>query len=466
MEPTNTIEEKKISSKKKKIFCIIAAVVLIVYIAGVVFFQNHFLFGTKMSDQSIGAKTIDQVKDILIEDTKNYELEITGRKKMKGKITGEEIGLKIALGESIQNGMKQQNPFLWFLGATGKNKELTADVSYDEEKLQKSIANLDYFKKKNVIAPKNATIVLKDGKFQIQKEVYGTTIQKELFDKKVKESLAKVLPTLDLKEEKCYIDPTILKDDKKLEKGIEQAKKLADVTITYDFDYTTEKVDKSMIQKWIVFDKNANAKLGYRKVLNYIEELAKKYDTYSTVRTVKDAAGNDHKIYFGSYGWKISQTKEAKKLIRVIEAGKDVKREPIYMYKAVCRKKGNIDWDDTYALVNTSSQSMVFIKDGKPVVSSSVVTGDVTKGHGTPTGAYAVMYKTRNQTLTGQGYASPVSYWMPFTTNVGFHDASWRGSFGGSIYRGNGSHGCVNMPSGNAAALYSVIEPGTPVFVY
>ena len=152
--------------------------------------------------------------------------------------------------------------------------------------------------------------------------------------------------------------------------------------------------------------------------------------------------------------------------MKVIEAGKDVKREPIYMYKAVCRKKGNIDWDDTYALVNIQSQSMVFIKDGKAVVSSSVVTGDVTKGHGTPTGAYAVMYKERNQTLTGQGYASPVSYWMPFTTNTGFHDANWRSSFGGNIYKGNGSHGCVNMPSGNAAALYSVIEPGTPVFVY
>ena len=184
------------------------------------------------------------------------------------------------------------------------------------------------------------------------------------------------------------------------------------------------------------------------------------------MRTIKDASGNEHTVYYGSYGWKISQTKEAKKLIRVIKAGKDVTREPIYLYEAVCRKEGNIDWDDTYVCVDITNQYMSFIKDGKAVLSSSIVTGDPTQGHSTPTGAYQVMYKERDVTLEGQGYSSPVSYFIPFTTNVGFHDATWRSSFGGSIYRGNGSHGCVNMPAGNAAALYQIIETGTPVFVY
>ena len=134
--------------------------------------------------------------------------------------------------------------------------------------------------------------------------------------------------------------------------------------------------------------------------------------------------------------------------------------------RRVCRKEGNIDWDDTYVCVDITNQYMSFMKDGKAVLSSSIVTGDPTQGHSTPTGAYQVMYKERDVTLEGQGYSSPVSYFIPFTTNVGFHDATWRSSFGGSIYRGNGSHGCVNMPAGNAAALYQIIETGTPVFVY
>jgi lipoprotein-anchoring transpeptidase ErfK/SrfK len=271
---------------------------------------------------------------------------------------------------------------------------------------------------------------------------------------------------MDLESEDCYKNPTILKDDSRLSAGIEQANKITDVTVTYDFQYTTEKVDKTVIKDWITFDDEMNASLDYDKVLDYIEDLAAKYDTYSSIRTVKDASGTEHKVYYGSYGWKISQTKEAKQLMKVIKAGKDVTREPIYLYEAVCRKEGNIDWDDTYVCVNITNQSMVYIKDGKAVLSSSIVTGDPTKGHSTPTGAYQVMYKERDATLSGQGYSSPVKYWMPFTTNVGFHDASWQPYFGGSRYMGGGSHGCVNMPSGNAAALYQILEKGTPVFVY
>lgn len=461
-----TIDENKNSSKWKVILGAILAVLVIVYIIGAVYFQNRFLFGTKIGEEKVGGKTLKQVETMLAKNAKEYELTLTGRQGYKDKITGKDIDFKVTIGDSLNNGLEKQNPFLWFLGASGDEKELYADVSYDKEKLSNVIKQLDCFKKKNIIEPQNATLVLKNDKFQIQKEVWGTRVKKEVLNKAIKEALSSVDPTLNLKSEKCYENPTVLKDDKKLTSGKEAAEKLANVTITYDFDYTTEKVTPKMIRKWIDFDKNCNPELSYDRVLDYIEDLAKKYDTYSTVRTVKDAAGNDHKIYFGSYGWKISQTKEAKKLMSVIKKGKSVKREPIYLYKAVCRKKGNIDWDDTYALVNIKDQAMVFIKDGKVVVSSSVVTGDVTKGHGTPTGAYELMYKTRNQTLRGQGYASAVSYWMPFTTNVGFHDASWRSSFGGSSYYGNGSHGCVNMPAGNAAALYSVIEPGTPVFVY
>ncbi|MEE1313973.1 MAG: peptidoglycan binding domain-containing protein [Lachnospiraceae bacterium] len=466
MEPTKDIENKKISSKQKKIIIIIVTVIFAIYIAGVIYFQNHFLFGTKMSGKNIGGKTISAVETLLANHTKNYKLTITGRKDLKDTISGSDIDLEISLGKSIESGMKEQNPFLWFIGATGEHKNLTADISYNEKKLTKTIQQLIFFKKENVVEPVNATVVLKKDKFVTQKEVLGTTVDKKKLTKEVTDCLPEIQTTLDLDEAKCYVSPTIYEDDDCLDKAIEQADKYADVTITYDFDYTTETVGKSLIQKWIVFDEEANVDLDYERVLTYIEELAEKYDTYSSIRKVKDASGNEHTIYFGSYGWKISQTKETKQLIKVIKKGKDVKREPIYMYEAVCRKKGNIDWDDTYALVSIQNQSMVYIKDGEVAVSSSVVTGDITKGHGTPTGAYAVMYKERDQTLVGQNYASPVSYWMPFTTNTGFHDASWRSSFGGSIYKGNGSHGCVNMPAGNAAALYSVIEPGVPVFVY
>jgi hypothetical protein len=461
------MEDKKLSGKTKKIILIVVVVLAAIYIAGAVYFNNRYLLGTKIGEEKIGGKTKAQVEAMLSENTKNYNLTLTGREDFKDTISGTDIDLVLSYGDNLKNGLEKQNSWLWFIGASGNTKNLTADIAYDEAKLNTAIKQLSCFKKDNIIAPENAKIVANDkGEFVVQEEVYGTTVKKKVLTEKIKNSLETASTTMDLESEDCYKNPTILKDDSRLSAGIEQANKITDVTVTYDFQYTTEKVDKTVIKDWITFDDEMNASLDYDKVLDYIEDLAAKYDTYSSIRTVKDASGTEHKVYYGSYGWKISQTKEAKQLMKVIKAGKDVTREPIYLYKAVCRKEGNIDWDDTYVCVNITNQSMVYIKDGKAVLSSSVVTGDPTKGHSTPTGAYQVMYKERNATLSGQGYSSPVKYWMPFTTNVGFHDASWQPYFGGSRYMGGGSHGCVNMPSGNAAALYQILEKGTPVFVY
>ena len=46
------------------------------------------------------------------------------------------------------------------------------------------------------------------------------------------------------------------------------------------------------------------------------------------------------------------------------------------------------------------------------------------------------------------------------------HDSSWRSTFGGSIYKTNGSHGCINLPPSVAATIFENIEQGMPVLCY
>ena len=79
-------------------------------------------------------------------------------------------------------------------------------------------------------------------------------------------------------------------------------------------------------------------------------------------------------------------------------------------------------------------------------------------------------YKERDVTLRGgegdEEYESDVKYWMAFYEGQGLHDASWRSSFGGNIYKHNGSHGCVNIPLDKAEALYDMVEVGTPVVMF
>ena len=65
-------------------------------------------------------------------------------------------------------------------------------------------------------------------------------------------------------------------------------------------------------------------------------------------------------------------------------------------------------------------------------------------------------------------YEETVTYWMPFVGNgIGFHDASWQPDFGGSMYaEGYGSHGCINLSTGDASALYSLVQPNDVVVVH
>jgi lipoprotein-anchoring transpeptidase ErfK/SrfK len=95
-----------------------------------------------------------------------------------------------------------------------------------------------------------------------------------------------------------------------------------------------------------------------------------------------------------------------------------------------------------------------------------VVTGNTRLGRGTPEKVCYVYYKQRHRTLIGPDYRTPVSYWMAVNGNIGIHDASWRGKFGGTIYKTNGSHGCINTPTKAVSVLYDLVEIGTPVIIF
>ena len=104
--------------------------------------------------------------------------------------------------------------------------------------------------------------------------------------------------------------------------------------------------------------------------------------------------------------------------------------------------------------------------NGKCVLDSDFVSGNVSAGHNTPGGVYGVTYKSRNTILRGPGYESFVYYWMPYNGGVGMHDATWRNKFGGEIYKTSGSHGCINLPLSVAKDLYEYVEAGFPVVSY
>lgn len=120
-------------------------------------------------------------------------------------------------------------------------------------------------------------------------------------------------------------------------------------------------------------------------------------------------------------------------------------------------------FEHTYVEVKISTQKLVYYVKKKPVLTTDVVTG---QNGATKTGNFKILRKTKDQWLVTKTYRSKVKYWMAYDgISYGLHDASWRKKFGGKIYKTNGSHGCVNLPTSAAEKLFSMIEVGTPVYI-
>ena len=120
-------------------------------------------------------------------------------------------------------------------------------------------------------------------------------------------------------------------------------------------------------------------------------------------------------------------------------------------------------YKNAYINISITNQSLEYYERGNLVLSSPIVTG---YNNSTPIGNFKVLNKSRNVHLKGADYVSFVNYWIAFKGySYGLHDASWRNNFGGTIYKTNGSHGCVNMIPGQAQKLYKSIKRDTDVII-
>jgi len=122
---------------------------------------------------------------------------------------------------------------------------------------------------------------------------------------------------------------------------------------------------------------------------------------------------------------------------------------------------------NTYVDVDKTNQVVTYFENGVMVIQGPCVTGNESAKHGTPTGTYTITQHMTNKYLIGPTWKSWVSYWMRFTDDgCGLHDATWRSTFGGDIYKTNGSHGCVNLQKDFAKQLFDYVDVGTIVYVH
>ncbi|MGL5084702.1 MAG: L,D-transpeptidase family protein, partial [Clostridium sp.] len=270
--------------------------------------------------------------------------------------------------------------------------------------------------------------------------------------------------SIDLEKLGGYENPKYTKDSKEILDAKNILNKYVSTEITYKFGNEIEHLEGSVIKSWIKIDENLKVEISEKRIRDYIDGLASLYNTVGNTREFNTAYGKKIYVYGGYYGFRIDKEEEFESLKENIENGEVLDKEPIYAQKGVVRGKDDIG--DTYVEISLNKQYVWFHKDGKIVAQGDMVSGDLSKGYKTAIGTYMLTYKEKSATLKGENYTSEVKYWMPFNGNIGLHDASWRNSFGGEIYKSNGSHGCVNLAEYTAKKIFDEIEEGTPIVCY
>lgn len=461
---------KKAQKRRKqrlKIAWIIIGLILLIYLGLAIYFHSHFFPGTTLNGRKAGGATAQKVMDAVTDEIHSYALKIKTRDEKTESISGAEISLEPEWGDEITELVEQQQIFLWPVRMFQKHA-LTSDtlVDFDEDQLKAAVEKLDCMDASTQIAPENATVSSYDKKngFTIVSCVMGTTIDNDRMYAAVSDAVNGLKETLSLEKAGVYEDPKIQDDNAKLKKAVRKMNRYAKASITFTVGDSSEVLDASTFGDWFKLDKKLNPVLDDEKVEEYVGTLARKYNTCYSAKTLKTSYGKTVTIPESHYGWKIDSQAEQEQIKKEIKAGKAVSRD--LNYSMTANSHGEHDYGDSYVEINLTAQHLFLYKDGKLIVDSDFVSGNVSQNNATPTGAYGITYTEKNATLRGANYETPVTYWMPFAGNVGMHDAYWRSKFGGSIYKYSGSHGCINLPPEVAKVIFEHVEKNYPVLVY
>ena len=445
------------------------------YIAAGVHFSDHFYPSTKFFGIKASGLTVEEVKRQVEKKVEGYQLQIKGRSSggsnsgAGDRITADEVGMKYRDNGMIDRAMRQQYPAVWpaaLLKTILAPNEETLGTEYDSSLADSVIRNLTVFDSSRVIEPRNAELKYTADGAVITKEVMGTRLDYDKTKTAIIHALNDGSTSINLEKEGLYQNPEVYADDDALNEKANALNLVLGANVTLEMGDQSVQINPEMTaETFLSLDMDGNYYVDDSKVSSYIVKLADKTDTVGRKRTFHTSLGTTVELEGGDYGWTLDADSTAQELEEALKEKKKGTLEPVYFTTGLCRDKNDIG--NTYVEIDLTNQHMWFYKNGSLIVDTPVVTGNPQKNNETPSGGvWSLKGKYRNATLKGEGYATPVDYWLPFNGGVGIHDLQKRYYFGGSVYNGAGSHGCINTPLAAVKLIYNGIGDGTPVVVY
>ena len=339
---------------------------------------------------------------------------------------------------------------------------------------------LEELRRMNRTAPESAYAALENGVYTVHAEVPGTELNEAAVLDGLRAAASSLGVTADgpqdaafeLTSVDCYKQPEITTATLRDTPDSLFRKALADLEIKVTFNADTaqylphgeETLTSHDLASIVDMEPDGTVtvdeKVLREKVSKWAESYSKKdapflFDSWVKGLTEIDFVTCDYQI-------------DAQSLAEQIRAQLLTMQSGTVSAEAVCYDKDGKPFSlgDSYIEVDFDNQQMTFIKDGRLVVNTNIVTGAL-NGHQTPTGLYETHGKEHDVWLKGDDYLVFVKYWVSVVGDIiGLHDASWRSNFGASFYVYGGSHGCVNTPEQAMALIWNLAEDGTPVLMH
>ena len=217
---------------------------------------------------------------------------------------------------------------------------------------------------------------------------------------------------------------------------------------------------------WVRYWPDGHWDIDDDKIAEFVSGLQKTYDTWDYYKILKTTDGRIVRVPPGEYGWKLDRKKEIKEISKMLRRNGITVHNLHFVTEAAEMGNPSGDYGDSYLEIDLTAQKLWLYMEGKMVLTSDVVSGMMNTSRQTPPGADAIYYRQSPAVLKGEGYESPVSYWMPFNRGIGLHDATWQVSFGGDACYYRGSHVCINLPLDVAGQIFEQVRKGFPVLCY
>ena len=443
----------------------------LVYFTGVIYFQTHFPFHTMFLDYDISEREVSAIDECMQMESESRSLtiqELDGAEEVIDLVS--EIDYQRSVEEPPGGWIPKDSSWRWPLSLkeeTDLTQEVT--VSYSKEKLTTVIYSLDAMDPANVTPPQDAYLEWQDDVLVLVPEVDGNRLYPHQVIRVLRNAVENDIMTVDLAEEGCYQKATLRSDDNMLQLTLGRYQSINFKTIDIDMTGETITLSPDDVLQFYTPYHITELRLSEEAVAAYVQDLKDRYDTYERQRPFVNRYGNEINVgsWADTYGFRMDLDATIALLTETLESHeRHAQIAPVWVNSGWTRTENGGDIGSTYIEVSISEQYLWAYVDGEMVLSSSVVTGNA-GDHDTPRGVFRILYKQQDTTLEGDDYSSPVSFWMPLTSSgVGLHDATWRSSFGGSIYTYSGSHGCVNLPYWAASDIYWTFSAGTPVVIW